>query len=278
MLTAPGLNGLHDLRDIFRPRAPRGQPRRRGSAYYLACRARAANAASSVARKLSLASIEDRSRAVIGVKAPLDLEERLATLIADSIEPRLLPELEIVPWRKTQVVVATVHPSGTRPHHLKADGPTRGTYVRLGSSNREADAALSAELARRTGTETFDEQPVPELNSEAIDFAAASQCCAGRRSLRRQDLAALGLVSRQHGRTVPTVGGLLLLGRERLSRYPDAWIQVGRFAGTDRTELIDRADLTDYPVAALEQAVSFVERNTRLGMRATDTQFAQRAE
>ncbi len=64
----------------------------------------------------------------------------------------------------------------------------------------------------------------------------------------------------------PTVGGLLLLGRERLSRYPDAWIQVGRFAGTDRTELIDRADLTDYPVAALEQAVSFVERNTRLGM------------
>ncbi len=95
----------------------------------------------------------------------------------------------------------------------------------------------------------FDEQPVPELNSEAIDFAAASQCFAGRR-LRRQDLAALGLVSRQHGRTVPTVGGLLLLGRERLSRYPDAWIQVGRFAGTDRTELIDRADLTDYPVAA----------------------------
>ncbi len=81
-------------------------------------------------------------------------------------------------------------------------------------------------------------------------------------------------MSRQHGRTVPTVGGLLLLGRERLSRYPDAWIQVGRFAGTDRTELIDRADLTDYPVAALEQAVSFVERNTRLGMSQSDTQFA----
>lgn len=210
--------------------------------------------------------VEDRSRAVIGVKAPLDLEERLANLIADSIEPRLVPEIEVVPWRKTQVVVATVHPSGTRPHHLKADGPTRGTYVRLGSTNREADTALIAELARRTSTETFDEQPVPELNSEAIDFAAASQCFAEKRALRRQDLEALGLVSRHHGRTVPTVGGLLLFGRDRLSRYPDAWIQVGRCAGSDRTELIDRADLTDYPVAALEQAVSFVERNTRLGM------------
>lgn len=210
--------------------------------------------------------VENRSRAVIGVKAPLDLEERLANLIADAIEPRLVPEIEVVPWRKTQVVVATVHPSGTRPHYLKADGPAKGTYVRLGSTNRTADAALIAELARRTSTETFDEQPVPGLNSEAIDFAAASQCFAERRSLRRQDLEALGLVSRHQGRTVPTVGGLLLFGRERLLRYPDAWIQVGRFAGTDRTELIDRADLTDYPVPAIEQAVSFVERNTRLGM------------
>jgi predicted HTH transcriptional regulator len=210
--------------------------------------------------------VEDRTRAVIGVQAPLDLDERLANLISDSIEPRLVPEIEIVPWRKTQVMVATVHPSGSRPHHIKADGPERGTYVRLGSTNRQADAALIAELGRRTSTGTFDEQPIPDLDCEAIDFAAASQCFAEQRSLRRQDLEALGLVSRHQGRTVPTVGGLLLFGRGRLSRYPDAWIQAGRFAGTDRTELVDRADLTDYPVTALDQAVSFVERNTRLGV------------
>src|ERR1700738_5271301 len=53
---------------------------------------------------------------------------------------------------------------------------------------READAALISELGRRTSTETFDEQPVPELNSEAIDFAAASQCFAERRPLRREDV------------------------------------------------------------------------------------------
>jgi hypothetical protein len=53
-----------------------------------------------------------------------------------------------------------------------------------------------AELGRRTSKGTFDEQPVPELNSEAIDFAATSQCFAERRTLRRQDLEALGLVSR----------------------------------------------------------------------------------
>jgi predicted HTH transcriptional regulator len=210
--------------------------------------------------------VEDRTRAVTGVKAPLELEERLANLVADSIEPRLLPEIEIVPWRKSQVVVVTVHPSQLRPHHLRADGPGRGTYVRLGSTNRMADAALIAELGRRTGVETFDEQPIPELNSEAIDFGAASQCFSERRALRRTDLTGLGMVCRHQGRTVPTVGGLLLFGRDRLSKFPDAYIQAGRFAGTDRTNLVDRAELTDYPVTAIEQAVLFVERNTRLGM------------
>ncbi len=213
-----------------------------------------------------LIGVEDGKRVVTGVKAPLDLEERLASLVADSIEPRLVPEIEIVPWRKTQIVVVTVHPSALRPHHLRPDGPTRGTYVRLGSTNRVADAPLIAELGRRTGMETFDEQPVPELNSEAIDFAAASQSFAERRALRRTDLEPLGLICRQQGRMVPTAGGLLLFGKERLSKFPDAYIQVGRFAGTDRIDLVDRAELTDYPVMAIEQAIKFVERNTRLGM------------
>jgi len=210
--------------------------------------------------------VADGSRAVAGVKAPLELEERIANLVSDSIEPRLLPEIDIVPWRKTHVVVVTVHPSALRPHHLRAEGPARGTYVRLGSTNRAADAALIAELGRRIGAEGFDEEPMAGLDSEAIDFAAASQCFAEHRALRRKDLETLGLVRRHRGRAVPTAGGILLFGRERLARFPDAYLQVGRFAGTDRADLADRAELTIYPVLAIEQAIGFVERNTRLGM------------
>lgn len=210
--------------------------------------------------------VEDASRAVVGVEQPLDLEERIANLVADAIEPRLLPEIEILPWRKSYVVVVTVHPSALRPHHLRSEGPARGTYVRLGSTNRAADPALIAELARRIGAEGFDEEPLADLDSEAIDFGAASQCFAQRRPLRRKDLETLGLLRRYQQRTVPTVGGMLLFGRERLARFPDAHLQAGCFAGTDRANLADRAELTVYPVLAVEQAVGFVERNTRLGL------------
>lgn len=210
--------------------------------------------------------VEDGTRAVVGVKEPLDLEERVANLIADSIEPRLLPEIEIVPWRRTHVVVVAVHPSVLRPHHLRAEGPEHGTYVRLGSTNRAADSLLIAELERRIGEGGFDEEAVLDLDSEAIDFGVASQCFAEHRALRRQDLITLGLLRRHQGRKVPTVGGLLLFGRDRLSRFPDAYLQVGSFAGTKRVDLADRAELTESPVQAIEQAIGFVERNTRLGM------------
>ena len=145
--------------------------------------------------------IEDGTRHVVGVAEPLDLEERIANLVADAVEPRLRPQIEIVPWRRTHVVVVTVHPSALRPHHIVAEGPERGTYVRLGSTNRVADAALVAELARRTGAEGFDEEPLADLDSEAIDFAAASQCFAERRELRRWNLETLGMVRRYQGRT-----------------------------------------------------------------------------
>ena len=42
-----------------------------------------------------LVGVEDRSAHVRGVAEPLDLEERLANLISDSVAPRLVPEIEI---------------------------------------------------------------------------------------------------------------------------------------------------------------------------------------
>lgn len=210
--------------------------------------------------------VEDGARTVVGVEDPLALEERIANLVSDAIEPRLLPEIEILPWRKTHVLVVTVHASALRPHHMVAEGPDRGTYVRLGSTNRLADTALITELARRPAAGGFDEEPLPDLDADVIDVAAATRAFADARVLRHRDLETLGLVRSYQGRLVPTVGGMLLFGRDRLTHFPDARLQVGRFAGTARVDLADRADLTTYPVEAIEQAIAFVERTTRMGM------------
>jgi ATP-dependent DNA helicase RecG len=54
---------------------------------------------------------------VRGVTEPLALEERIASLITDSIAPRLLPDLEVLSFRKTHMVAVQVYPGGVRPHY-----------------------------------------------------------------------------------------------------------------------------------------------------------------
>ena len=195
-----------------------------------------------------LFGVEDESRHVRGVREPLNLEERLANLMTDLIAPRLVPEIEILPWRRTQVLAVQVYPSPSRPHYLKREGPAVGVYVRVGSTNRRAAAELIEELRRFARGEAFDEQPMPGLDSEGLDFRAASESFAPVRKLARRDLETLRLVTGHQGREVPTVGGMILFGQDRERHFPDAWIQVGRFAGTDKSRIIERAEIRSFPL------------------------------
>ena len=212
-----------------------------------------------------LIGVEDRTRNVRGVADPMALEERVANLIADSISPQVLPDIEILRYSDRHVLAVRVYPSSSRPHYLGAD-PETGVYVRIGSTNRIADEQLVEEMRRYANRETFDERPMPELDSEAIDFRAASESFAEFRRLTQRDLDLLRLCATHQGRRVPTVGGVLLFGRDRLAHFPDAWIQAGRFAGVDKTHILDRAELSMPLADAIPAAVAFIERHMASGV------------
>jgi predicted HTH transcriptional regulator len=213
-----------------------------------------------------LLGVEDATRNVRGVAEPLAMEEGLANLISDSVLPRLIPDIEILPWRRNHVLAVLVHPSPGRPHYLAGAGLEGGVYVRVGSTNRRADRELIDELRRFARGETLDEQAMPECDSEALDFRAASESFASVRKLKRSDLDTLRLMTKRQGRKVPTVGGMLLFGRERDRCFPDAWVQAGRFRGTDKTHITDTLEIRSFPVRAVEEAVAFVQKHALHGM------------
>lgn len=212
-----------------------------------------------------LIGVADRTRDVRGVPHPLDLEERVANLISDAIQPRILPDIEVIGYRDRQLLAVRVHPSASRPHFVRRAGLQSGTYVRVGSTNRQADAQLIEEMQRFAIGETFDEWPMSEVHSEAVDFRAASESFGPERKLRPRNLETLRLLTSHQGRLVPTVGGMLLFGRDRLDHFPDAWIQAGRFAGTDKSTILDHVRLEMHLVDAIDHAVAFVEKHSMRG-------------
>ena len=205
--------------------------------------------------------VEDGAKRVRGVPDVLRAEEKLANLVSDSIRPRLIPDIEVVPWRKLNVLTVQVYPSNTRPHYLERLGPENGVFIRVGSTVRKAEELQIEELKRLKWRTSFDEQAVPGLNSEAIDFRVASELLAPYRQLNAQAWKTLRITTEHQGRQVPTVGGLLLFGKDRFARFPDAWIQAGRFAGTNRTRLLDSVEIRSFLPRAAEEAIRFAQKH-----------------
>ncbi len=211
--------------------------------------------------------VKDRTREVIGVSNDLNEEEKHTNWISDSIAPRLTPDVEIRAWRSVQLLVVHVFPSSLRPHYLKRNGPEYGTYVRVGSTNRRADSALITSLRRSVLAHSYDEEPLPNLNSEAIDFRLASELFKDRRlSMGRKEMLSIGALVRVQGKEVPTVGGLLLFGMDPSHTFPDAWLQCGRFDGDTKADIIDHIEIRKPLPCLVDDGMAFVQKHALRGM------------
>ncbi|MBW2109678.1 MAG: putative DNA binding domain-containing protein [Deltaproteobacteria bacterium] len=214
--------------------------------------------------------VEDKTRSPVGVINPLDEEERLCSLIADAIRPRLVPNVEMVTVENKTLLVVEVFLSGTRPHWVMAEGPETGVYVRLGSTNRQADRELIAELRRSVEGIAFDELPMSDLSVEDLDLAALKSMFRGKHDLDEQELLTLRLLTKDQGRLVPTKGAVLICGKERPLHFPDAWVQCGRFIGRDKAHIFDHIDLHDHLPQAVEAILLFLKKHAMRGADFTE--------
>ena len=219
--------------------------------------------ANSAGGHLIIGVADDRK--IIGVENPLDEEERLSNLIADSISPRLVPSIEMITVEGKTLLVVEVFLSGMRPHFLKAEGQQSGTYVRLGSTNRLADPQLIAELQRGVAGVSFDALPMPELTLDALDLKAIAKDFEGRNSIDERTLQSLRIMVKEQGKLVPSQGGILLYGLDRRQFFDDAWIQCGRFMGDDKADIFDHIDIHSPLPKAVDEIMLFLKKHAMRG-------------
>lgn len=213
-----------------------------------------------------MVGIEDGTRRIVGVDNPLEIEEKLCSIITDLVTPQILPEIEILSYKNMQVVAIQIYPSPLKPHYLKAKGPSNGAYVRIGSTNRVADDRFIAEIQRSVLNQSYDEQPFLDESVDNIDTDKLLNLYEPIKKINQRDLITLRLVTEYHGKVVPTFGGIILFGKNRLDYFPDAWFKVGRFNGKTKEKIIDTLDIKSYPVIAVEEAINFVKKHAMVGI------------
>jgi len=78
-------------------------------------------------------------------------------------------------------------------------------------------------------------------------------------------LESLRLVVPHQGHLVPTVGGMLLFGKDRETIFPDSWIQCGRFIGKDKADIFDHIDIHEHLPVAVEKVMEFLKKHAMRG-------------
>lgn len=208
--------------------------------------------------------IQDKTKNVIGIENILQDEERIANAIADSVAPTLLPNIQFISWREKDVLILTV-PHNLGPFYLKDKGENSGVYVRLGSTNRIADAAMIAEIKRLKEHISFDQLPDLRASPDDLDLHLANQLLSPvGKSCTKSNARSLELVADYHEHTYPTRGGLLLFGKRRDELFPDPFIRLIRFEGTTKSSTIDHLDIKSPLPVAIDEALAFIRRNTSM--------------
>ena len=144
----------------------------------------------------------------------------------------------------------------------------KGTYIRVGSSNRLADEEIITELERRKRNVSFDselmmDKAANELNIE--NFKQEYQDKTGE-TLDAQALRKLELIKDVSGTEYPT-NALILFSDDELRRslFAFAKVECARFKGTGSEEFIDQKSISSNIAVQAEEAYNFVLRHINKG-------------
>ncbi len=211
--------------------------------------------------------IRDTTKEIIGIDSPVKEELRLSNAIADSIAPIILPEIEIITYRSKELLLVRI-PYSAGPCFLKSLGPEKGTYIRIGSTNRPADAHFLQALTLVSKNMSFDELPYMDGDETFIDWDLAKQVFGEKGKVLTKNYAAesLGIFIEKFNKFLPTNGGILLFAKNRLLCFPDSQVRCARFLGVTRSKIIDQVEINAPLYEVVDHIIQFIKRHTEMAL------------
>lgn len=231
-----------------------------------------------------LLGVEDDG-AVLGLTRS-KIEEWVMNICSDDINPPIIPYFETVLWEDDKKIGVITIPDDSPDKPYKArQGKRWITYVRIGSTSREATREQEQRLYQASGVIRYDVKPVPGALLKDFDI---NRLINYFKDMRGQDFPKQGdteqwetllvnteIMVESRGKSVPTVGGMLLFGKNPNRFLPQAGITAVAYRGVEKDyDAIERATIRGPIVAKLsgaedvvdagivERSIAFVRRNT----------------
>ena len=214
--------------------------------------------------------VDDKTHYVMGVNNPHSVAESLANLLHDTIEPRLIPNIEVIPFRNTHVVVIEIYPSQLRPHFEKSKGKLKSAYVRIGSTTRIAGEEILLAIERSARKASFDKELCSKATEADLDVLYIQEILGRRKPITKRDLINFDILTKERDTLTPTIGGILLFSSHRLRFFPDAWVQIGLFEGRDKSNILSTHRVTSFLHEMIDESLNHIKNHLRVGLKIED--------
>ncbi len=153
------------------------------------------------------------------------------------------------------------------PYYLSNKGEENGVYIRLGNSNRLATKETIAEIKRAHHHPFFDKSPYDNVTEDDLEKQLIQSIFSKRNSeIDTVKLLSLGILTKKGKRIVASNGGVILFGKPEIRQihFPYAEVRCARFADTTRAEFIDRLNIEESILGAIDEVPKFIRRNTKM--------------
>ena len=216
------------------------------------------------------------NREIVGIDEDklFEYEEKISSIINDLCYPTILPEIYAQNIDGKVILVVEVFRGSILPYYIKNKGKLKGTYIRIGSTNRLADEVMIAELQRQRFNKSFDEEEnfeyeVKNLNLEIIynQFEKIDKVC------NYEKLKNLKLIKNLNGVEIPTNALLIALGK-----FDNSSIKCARFKGVTKEIFIDKKEFNDDLFSNLENTIKFLQNHLNLNAEVRGLQLQEELE
>jgi predicted HTH transcriptional regulator len=214
--------------------------------------------------------IKDKPREIVGVKEDdlLLLEEKISNIIHDQCSPFIRPDILFINYEEKHIIKIVIHKGNNPPYYISNKGIENGTYLRIGSTNRQIDKEIIAELERQKNDISYDSEICYQATVSELDLTAFKKLYEEKAKEKLTDnvLKKLKLVVSEQGNNLPTNALVLLSGDDIRSKvFPYAKIECARFKGIIPGNFIDQKSIDVNIGLQSEQAYQFVLRHISEG-------------
>ena len=232
--------------------------------------------------------VEDDGTVIGLTKSHKEAEEWVINVARNNIQLSVIPYWEHIQWDEGKSIGIITLPSDSPDKPYKAKkGSAWTTYIRVGSTSREATREEEARLYQASGIMRYDRKPVPGSEFKDLDLRRLQNYF---REIRKQECPSIEdkdmedwqkllinteFMVESHTRPIPTVGGILLFGRSPNRYLPQSGISAVAYPGKEKDYAsLERVQIRG-PITPLyassrevletgivEQAIEFVRHNT----------------